>query len=32
MIKHLIWIIVWVLVGASLSNMIHKYLSFLPSM
>jgi len=29
--KHLIWIAIWVLVGASLSQMIHKYLSFLPS-
>lgn len=30
--KHLIWILIWVLVGASLSQMIHKYLTFLPNM
>lgn len=31
MFKHLIWIVLWVLVGAMLSNTLHKYLSFLPS-
>lgn len=30
--KHLIWILIWVLVGASISNFIHKYLTFLPQM
>jgi len=32
MFKHLIWILIWVLIGAMFSNFIHKYLSFLPSM
>jgi hypothetical protein len=30
--KHLIWIAIWVLVGASFSGMIKKYLTFLPNM
>ena len=30
--KHLIWILIWVLIGASISNFIHKYLTFLPQM
>ena len=32
MMKAIIWIVIWVLVGASLSNTIKKYLTFLPSM
>lgn len=32
MLKHLIWIFVWVLIGASFSNWIHKYITVLPEM
>jgi len=32
MIKHIIWILLWVMVGASLSKTIHTYISFLPEM
>ena len=32
MMKAIIWIVIWVLVGASFSDMIKKYLTFLPSM
>jgi hypothetical protein len=32
MIRAIIWIVIWILVGASISNWIHKYLTFLPQM
>jgi len=32
MFKHIIWILIWIMVGAMFSNFIHRYIPILPAM